>query len=294
MKREVAFAWRSLVVAAGYAGTLALTDALRGHSTDAHSLIWRFVGAASIGLALGPIAWSMGATWKRHMLLWGSIVFFNIASVTIEGRFFVPGHVQGSLFVLLLQQLAASLVATWLIARLFAPIAEAAPIPTMVRPWFSWLWRFAASALSYIVFYFFFGAINYLLVTGSYYKTRQGGLLTPPPGVILQAELVRAPLIVLSVVPFLVAYPGTRPRTALLTGLILFTVGGLAPLLMEINTLPLPLLGASAVEIFFQNFCTGMVAARLLGRPEPDSARRKASEPNRGGETKGAAQRITT
>lgn len=34
------------------------------------------------------------------------------------------------------------------------------------------------------------------------------------------------------------------------------------------NTLPFILLAASAVEIFFQNFSVGFVAARLLGQSE--------------------------
>lgn len=269
MRGAASLAWRSLVVGAAYAAVRALTDAALGKGADLHSLLWLCAGGAAIGLTLGPIARSMPASARRHMLIWGSIIFLNLASVMIEGRFFAPGRVQGSMALLLLQQLAASLVAAWFILSLFGPIAEATPVPAMARSWFSWLWRVAASALSYLLFYYFFGAINYLLVTGPYYRTHQGGLVTPAPFVILQAELVRAPLIILSVVPFLLYFRGTGRRVGLFTGLILFGVGGLAPLLMNVEALPLVLIAASAVEIFFQNFCTGLVAARLLGMPQP-------------------------
>ncbi len=47
---------------------------------------------------------------------------------------------------------------------------------------------------------------------------------------------------------------------------MLFAIGGIVPLLYQVNALPLPLLIASAVEIFFQNFLTGIVAGLLLGR----------------------------
>jgi VIT1/CCC1 family predicted Fe2+/Mn2+ transporter len=49
------------------------------------------------------------------------------------------------------------------------------------------------------------------------------------------------------------------------TGWLLFAIGGIVPLVLQISSLPLLLLIASAVEIFLQNFLTGAVAARLLG-----------------------------
>ena len=40
------------------------------------------------------------------------------------------------------------------------------------RPWHAWAWRFALSALSYVAFYYVFGAVNYALVTQPYYVLR--------------------------------------------------------------------------------------------------------------------------
>jgi hypothetical protein len=57
-------------------------------------------------------------------------------------------------------------------------------------------------------------------------------------------------------------------RMAWLTGLILFAVGGVMPLLMQAGALPLVVLIASAVEIFCGNMALGWVPARLLGRAE--------------------------
>lgn len=44
----------------------------------------------------------MPAAPTRHMFVWGSVTFFNIAYVTIEGRFFAPNLEQDSMIVLLL------------------------------------------------------------------------------------------------------------------------------------------------------------------------------------------------
>jgi hypothetical protein len=198
------------------------------------------------------------------MLVWGSIVFFNIASVTIEGRFFAPDLVKGSIIVLLVQQLVVALAAAWIIVKLFAPITETAPITPIGRSWFSWLWRFVLSALSYVFFYYFFGALTYLLVTGPYYKSHAGGLAVPAQSIIIQAELIRAALIVLSVIPFLLNFPANRRDMMWMTGLILFAVGGVTPLLMQIGVLPSVVLATSAVEIFCGNFFTGVVTAKLI------------------------------
>lgn len=255
---------KSLLVGAGYTAASAITKLILSQSVTAPSLLWSFVGASVMGFALGLLAASMPATRTRHMLVWGNAIFFNIASVTIEGRFFAPDLVTGSMIVLLVQQLVAAFVTTWLIVKLFAPVAESAP-PATQRSWLSWLWRFVVSALSYVFFYYFFGALTYFLVTGPYYESHAGGLDVPAQSVILQAELIRAPLMVLSVLPFLLNFPADRRYQAWLAGLILFAVGGVIPLLMQVNALPFAVLAASAVEIFCGNMSLGWVSARLLG-----------------------------
>jgi hypothetical protein len=58
---------------------------------------------------------------------------------------------------------------------------------------------------------------------------------------------------------------GTRRQLMVKTGFLLFAIGGIVPLIWQVSSLPLFLLAASAVEIFFQNFLTGMVSARLMG-----------------------------
>jgi hypothetical protein len=256
--------WRSLFVGAAYAGILGLTNSLFSRGIDTRSLVGSFAGGTVISLTLGPLASSMAATWSRHMFVWGSVIFLNIASVTIEGRFFAPDLVRGSMFVLLVRQLLIAVITTWLLVKLFAPTTTSRQIPPIQRSWFSWLWRFSLSAFSYIFFYYVFGALNYLLVTGPYYQTHAGGLVVPAQETLLKAELTRAPMIVLSILPFLLTFPASKRHTAFLTGMILFLVGGLAPLLMQASALPLILLAASAVEIFLQNFLTGVVSASLL------------------------------
>lgn len=109
-KRALEVGWRNLLIGLVIPEHFVRTSALVGRPADTRSLIWLFAGGVAIGLALGPLARVMSATSKRHLAVWGSLVFFNIASVTIDGRFFVPARVQGSIGLPLLQQLAASLL----------------------------------------------------------------------------------------------------------------------------------------------------------------------------------------
>jgi hypothetical protein len=92
-------------------------------------------------------------------------------------------------------------------------------------------------------------------------------LTVPDPQVTLQAELIRAVLIVLSLLPFLLTAQMPVRRLAVWSGLLLFVIGGIVPLTWQAGLLALPLLLASAVEIFFQNFTTGVVTALLLAWP---------------------------
>ena len=90
----------------------------------------------------------------------------------------------------------------------------------------------------------------------------------PAPEMILIAELARAPLIVLSILVYLLSVRGTKLELMVKTGWLIFAVGGIVPLVLQINSLPLFLLVASAVEIFCQNFLTGIVTAWLMGIEE--------------------------
>jgi hypothetical protein len=61
------------------------------------------------------------------------------------------------------------------------------------------------------------------------------------------------------------ALPIPRKRLVFVCGTLLFVIGGIIPLSMQAGMLPTSMLVASGIEIFFQNFLTGAVAAVVLG-----------------------------
>ncbi len=261
------FVWRILIIAAGYMLTSLIAMPLLGRSFELGGLGISLLSGVLIGLTLSPIAARMQISRFLHWLVWGSVLFLNALSLGIEGAFFAPTlspmvtmPVEWTAYLLLQSVATAGLIA-WLFGR-----NEGATTFSSVRkrPWYSWAWRFVASSFSYLLFYFIFGAVNYALVTKPYYAAHVSGLAVPPPQMVLLAETVRAPLIVLSIVPLILLWKGRKSVLAVLCGIILFVIGGVIPLLLN-TALPDLLRFASAIEIFFQNFCTGLVAVGLLG-----------------------------
>jgi len=280
-------AWRAAVVGVAYIAAMMLAGMLSGilgllpaadgaPAGDASaSLLWIVTAGILLGLYLGPLARRTRATLPQHTLIWTAVIFFNMGAVVLEGAYFAPDLVPLPLPVLAGQQFLAALVAGGLLAFLFARRDQTAAFLPLLRRrrWYSWLWRFLLAALSYLFFYLVFGALNYTLVTGPYYASHAGGLTAPPAELVLAVELIRAPLLVLSVVLLILAAHTTRRQTLLAAGMTLFWVGGIVPLTLQLGNLPLLLLLASAVEIFLQNFLTGVVTAVLFWTEDPTAAR---------------------
>jgi len=267
--------WRSLFVAVGYVTGLMLAGmlgALLGvqmetNTSGASSLIWMILAAFLLGIFLGPFASRLSLTRGQHFILWGSLILFNLGSVAIEGAYFAPDLVPLPIPLLLAQQALATAIAALVITFLFSSAGQSISWMKALRthPWYSWIWRFLLSAFSYLTFYFVFGGLNYSMITKPYYESHAGGLTVPAPELVLIIESIRSLLIVFSVLVYLLSVRGTRRHLMVSTGWLLFAIGGIIPLIWQINALPFFLLFASAIEIFLQNFLTGAVAAWLMG-----------------------------
>jgi hypothetical protein len=243
---------------------------MSGGSGSENGLLLLVVSILLLGVFLGPFAARLRLSRLQHFILWWSLILFNLGSVALEGAYFAPSLVTIPIPVLLAQQFLATAGAALAVTYLFASrgISSSWSTALCTRPWYSWLWRFLLSAFSYLAFYFIFGGLNYSLVTKPYYDTHAGGLTVPAPEVVLILESIRGLLIVFSVFLLLLSIRGRRLGLMSMTGWLIFAIGGIIPLIWQVNSLPLFLLFASAIEIFFQNFLTGAVAAWLMGIEE--------------------------
>ena len=269
------FLWSSVLVGLGYmigifiGGMIGAVLGIQVPVQAAHtsSLILLFIGTILLGVFIGPFALRLSLSRGQRFLLWGSLILFNVGSVMIEGSYFAPNLVSIPVPLLVIQQVCATMGAALVITIVFHSPGNAISWMSSLqqRPWYSWIWRFVLSAMSYLALYFVVGGLNYQLVTKPYYETHAGGLTVPPVQVVVVVESIRAVLIAFSVFLFLLSARGTRRQLMISTCWLLFAIGGVIPLLLQLGSLPLFLLAASAAEIFFQNFLTGVVAAMLLG-----------------------------
>lgn len=269
--------WRGLLVGIAYFFLLSVGGAIVAglgaplpEVEDSSALLpWILSSGILIGVALGAVARHIPASFRRQAVIWFCLLFLNSLSVLVEALFFVPEQVSAESFsYLALQQLLTSAGTAVVVARLFTRRGAVSPPAALARrPWQGWLWRFAAGALFYVLLFFVVGGLNYELFTRPYYE-ELGGLATPEGPVVLAVESVRGVLIVLSILPLILTYQTTRRSLMISAGLLLFVVGGAAPLALQATVLPGFLLLASGWEIFLQLVPTGAVTAALL-MPSP-------------------------
>jgi hypothetical protein len=275
IKRVFTLTWKSITVGLAFllaqmavGMILGMLGLLHTDSSQGSAMLgWMFLAAVVMGLTLGLFAEHIHTRLVDHSLIWGCIIFLNLGSVMLEGAYFAPELVTIPVPVLLVQQFFVSILTALAISLLFAPRPfKPANLPARIgRGWLGFLWRYLLCAAVYVLCYYVFGTLNYSLVTRPYYETHAGGLAIPPALTVLIVELIRAPIIVLSVIPFLMFSRETRKRNAINNGLILFIIGGVVPLFFQAGSLPLVLLLASGVEIFLQNFTTGVFSGWMLG-----------------------------
>lgn len=227
--------------------------------------IWLLSGSL-LCLALTPFI--LHSNWSRLstvLAVWAVIAFVRSLGLGIEGSLFKPTQAGSAILGAVFGILVGFLVA-WFAVALLMPVGPEPAVQSPVkRSWWGWTWRVLLVGLAYFVFYFVFGATNALLYTRSFYENNpQYGLSLPSTGVIFLAQLVRGPLFGLGSLFIVRSTSLPRRQTGVWLGLLLFVVGGLGPYLeVTFRTMPLGFNLATLLEIFLQNFLTGVVAARL-------------------------------
>lgn len=281
MRKSLNVLWRSLLIALVYTGATTLIGGLvmrpagilPAPANPILLLATTFISGILISATLGPMASQVYASRRRSVAIWTTLVFLNIGSVVLEGYFFSPGLLPPAIIPRILVLYALSALTTALSIAFLFPATRPAPGSAwqVKRSPQAWMARFFLSAAAYLLFYYGFGAINYALVTGPYYETHPA-LAVPERSTLLMVESIRAVIMISSVLPLILALRTSRRALAVRCGLALFVIGGILPLLMQAGSLPPAVLVASGVEIFFQNFLTGVAAALLLGGCTPSPA----------------------
>ena len=124
--------------------------------------------------------------------------------------------------------------------------------------------KILVGAAVYMVSYYVWGWLNYNLFTKSFYESGVSGLHIPEGAVLVKIIIFRGVLITLSVAPFLLnALPDNKLKI-FETGSILFMFGGIIPMIYTIGMLPEALIWYSLIEIFLQNFISGVLIYKIF------------------------------
>jgi hypothetical protein len=123
---------------------------------------------------------------------------------------------------------------------------------------------FLLAGLSYVVYYEIFGAITYQYFTRQYYPHAAEQVNAMGPLVFMGYQWVRGLLMTIAVLPVIYTLRLPRWQTALVVGLMVWIVGGGAPLLVPGPMMIAPQRFIHIVEIMSQNVCLGMTAVWLL------------------------------
>ncbi len=123
---------------------------------------------------------------------------------------------------------------------------------------------FLAAGASYVVYYEIFGGITYQYFTKQYYPHAVEQVNAMGPGAFIGYQLVRGLLMTLAMLPVIYTLRLPRWQAAVCVGLMVWIVGGGAPLLVPNAMMAGPQRFIHIVEIMTQNVSLGVTAVWLL------------------------------
>ena len=231
-----------------------------------------FLSGFIISIIGGIIIKNLHLPKSRVFIALFLMLFLNVVTQMLEALFFAPGLVSWETAPGIFgQQAIMYLFISAGITLLFRYNGEVSEvIKRQKRSFRGWLGRIILSSGSYVLFYFIFGSINAALITGDYYRSEVRGLHLPSTLEILMLEPVRAALLVLSVIPLVIYLRISKKKCATIVGMVLFIIGGLLPMLQQLNTLPTAVAVSSIFEMFFQFFLTGVVTTYVFLYDKPN------------------------
>ena len=218
-------------------------------------------------LVAGVLAWyarrSAWTGWRLAGALF--VIAWSIGTLNslIEAHFFAIFDRPDVLPAIFLRSLPPALLFTpvmvWLSGRWDVPGAEPAAAPD--RGMVSWVARFAACSVTYLVLYFTAGMIIFPYVQ-PFYDMRA---LPAPSTIVLLQLFLRAPIFAAAGLLIVRMAPGTRRDHALMVAVAMSILGGAAPLIIPNSFFPDTVRWVHFVEVVTSNFVFGAVVGWLLG-----------------------------
>lgn len=273
LKTAVEFVWKSLIIGLLYVLSLIIVSGVLGkiglkfpevQSDFSFMLLMMLISGFIISIAGGIIVKDLKLSKLGVFVTLYLMFFLNTLTQLLEALFFLPEIRKVAPAVFGVQFVMYMIVSAG-ISLLFKYNNKAnEDVPQLTRSRSEWFWRILISSASYVLFYFIFGSINEMLFTGDFYRAEVSGLFLPSTSVIMILESIRSVIIVISVLPIIVHLKVSKIKCMITVGMTLFIIGGLLPMLQQLNNLPTLVVITSIVEMFFQFFLTGVVTTYII------------------------------
>ncbi len=216
------------------------------------------------------LAWLSSRMQGSFLSRWLSLAFLVwIAygvNTTLEAAIFTS-YSAASLFTLVMN-LTSSLAGAAIIAAFFYPANGNQSFSNQIRPFFAqfsarqWLWRVPAGLLAFPAVYYLFGLLIAPIVL-PYYQQNVTGLAIPSLSVLLPVMFLRGALFLVSCLPVMIAWKGSRLGLTLTLGCVLFVlVGGLY--MLQATWLPSTLRLTHSLEILADSASYAAILACLF------------------------------
>ena len=202
-----------------------------------------------------------GSLSKRWLILLAFTYVSFVINNQIEGVVFTTAN---EVPTMLLFFILPCVLATGVAVALIKPPDDQVALESVFadRPMKMWWWRWLLAWLSFPVIYYFFGALIYPLVA-DVYAQQDSGLQVPGQLVILGAVSVRSLLFLVTSIPILVNWKGSRRSLVLSLAAALAAMVGVAGLI-ESTWMPTQLRIVHSLEIIADSLVHAWVLVALL------------------------------
>lgn len=238
-----------------------------------HIAWWYAAGLLQAASLLPFLLHGPAAFWKRLLSIWWMFSAIGVFCLWSEAVIFIHAtsaqriqNLAGAFAVYSIFSLAIAVAALMLKPQIGGDSRALRRYPAS-----SLTVRVLGSGLSYLACYYVFGAIVFFFFTKPYYTG--AGPLADAQKIALSfgwwfplIQVGRGVLMTLGVLPIILSTRITRLRAAIYIGLLLWVVGGVAPLMVPSTIMPAELRLMHIGEIFTQNIPLGMIAVFLLRR----------------------------
>jgi hypothetical protein len=224
-----------------------------------------FAGSIMLALGLIPLVQRIQAKpFMRWILV--SILLFFVYGIgnTIEDAIY--SNTKGIILMTPILFVPCTVLAATL-TLLFRPIpgkrfAETVSEFCSCRTVAQWTWRILLSVLLFPIVYFFFGIIVSPFVI-EYYVSGVADLALPKSGTIVAIELLRGVMFVLSSIPLLIVWSGSKRQSVLFLGLAFFVLTATFEIVMAYQ-LPTLMRVIHTVEILADSFVYAWLLVLVL------------------------------